>query len=294
MTARRLLGRSTLAMAFVLGVISPSGCKRSGSSESAGGDATSGRGDHPLAALKRCAPHSPYVVYPVIEPARIVSNPDPVSGTDPPVANEWQVGSHRSVTYVWAGLARDSRTSGEFVINRERPCHPGYNAKHHDSVEVPGAGLLRITKAPLGPKVVHWAQRRGELTFVSRSGISGTLHLKDDTVTLGRTEGGPSTRAGGSERSGQRARRRTVAGYCANIADFRGPPYKALAIHATGLDCSLADLLVRRAHADRACRVGQCRVAGFECMSNGEPPTQTLPVRCQLGTRWVDWLWSLY
>jgi hypothetical protein len=52
-------------------------------------------------------------------------------------------------------------------------------------VKVPGAGALEITKAPLGRKVEVWAQKRGNLHFTSKNGIDGTLHLKDDSITLG-------------------------------------------------------------------------------------------------------------
>jgi hypothetical protein len=51
-------------------------------------------------------------------------------------------------------------------------------------IAVPGSGALRITRAPLGPKVVTSAQRRGEIQFTSRKGISGTIDLADNTATL--------------------------------------------------------------------------------------------------------------
>ena len=51
-------------------------------------------------------------------------------------------------------------------------------------MDVPGAGALRITDAPLGREVARWAPRQAELRFTSRNGITGTLDLKDDSVTL--------------------------------------------------------------------------------------------------------------
>jgi hypothetical protein len=53
-------------------------------------------------------------------------------------------------------------------------------------INVPGAGALRITRAPLGRSVQTWAQKRGKLRFTSEHGITGTLHLEDDTVTVDR------------------------------------------------------------------------------------------------------------
>jgi hypothetical protein len=52
-------------------------------------------------------------------------------------------------------------------------------------VEVRDAeGPLRITDAPQGPDVVDSAQGNGEIEFVGRDGIRGTLHLSDDSVTI--------------------------------------------------------------------------------------------------------------
>jgi hypothetical protein len=53
-------------------------------------------------------------------------------------------------------------------------------------VHVPGAGALRITDAPLGRDVATWAQKRADLGFVGTRGVRGTLHLRDDTVTIER------------------------------------------------------------------------------------------------------------
>ena len=35
-----------------------------------------------------------------------------------------------------------------------------------------------------GRSVVTWAQRRGNLDFVGERGVSGTLHLRNDTVSI--------------------------------------------------------------------------------------------------------------
>jgi hypothetical protein len=49
---------------------------------------------------------------------------------------------------------------------------------------IPGSGPVRITSAPLGHKVMTSAQRHGSLRFRGKSGITGALYLKNDTVTI--------------------------------------------------------------------------------------------------------------
>jgi hypothetical protein len=51
-------------------------------------------------------------------------------------------------------------------------------------VKVLGAAPLRITGAPLGRKVETGAQRSGNIRFVGARGVRGTLHLRDDSVSL--------------------------------------------------------------------------------------------------------------
>jgi hypothetical protein len=114
------------------------------------------------------------------------------------ISNMWWASDCHTFTVVTAASDGDHHGDGLLVIQRERPgkkpCCPQGSQKE---VNVPGAGLLEITKAPLGPSVETWAQKRGTIEFKSKargrgghrlhppgSGISGTLHLKDDTVTL--------------------------------------------------------------------------------------------------------------
>jgi hypothetical protein len=84
-------------------------------------------------------------------------------------------------TAVGAGADPDHRADGRFTIYRrgERPARGTVK-----TVEVPGAGALTITKAPLGRKVVTRGQEPDAIQFKSKSGITGTLHLSDDTVAL--------------------------------------------------------------------------------------------------------------
>ena len=125
---------------------------------------------------------------PNVQPAKLLPDPDPPVSAQvlDPVVNGWIVGNHHGTTTVDAGLSGDdpSTTKGRIVIWRSR------FSRHHPPrtrttiVDVPGAGALRITDAPLGREVARWAPRQAELRFTSRNGITGTLDLKDDSVTL--------------------------------------------------------------------------------------------------------------
>jgi hypothetical protein len=114
-----------------------------------------------------------------------VPDPDPVVSADVlnPIVNGWRAGDRRGITLVEAGLAGDdpSGTKGRFVVfrERERPF-----AQNVDIVDVRGAGALRITRAPTGRRASGWARRRGHIEFAGESGITGTLNLENDTVTL--------------------------------------------------------------------------------------------------------------
>lgn len=98
-----------------------------------------------------------------------------------PLTNQWQASDRRRFTAVDAGADASNPSSGLFGIYRHNYLRVKERAK---TVKVPGAGTLRITKAPLGRSVESWAQRRGNIQFASRSGVTGTLHLRDDTVTV--------------------------------------------------------------------------------------------------------------
>lgn len=127
-----------------------------------------------------------YKLLPRVEPAKIVPDPDPVVPADVlnPIVNGWRAGDRRGITLVEAGLAGNdpSGTKGRFVIfrERERPF-----AQNVDLVDVRGSGKLRITGAPTGRRATRSAQRRGKIEFASKRGITGTLDLRHDRVTLG-------------------------------------------------------------------------------------------------------------
>jgi hypothetical protein len=126
-----------------------------------------------------------YKLLPRVEPARIVPDPDPIVPADvlDPIVNGWRAGDRRGITLVEAGLAGDdpSGTTGRFVIFRERE-RPFAQDVH--LVDVRGSGPLRITEAPTGPRAARSAQRRGMIEFTSKRGVTGTLDLRHDRVTL--------------------------------------------------------------------------------------------------------------
>jgi hypothetical protein len=117
-----------------------------------------------------------------IEPARMLPSysfpySEAVMG---PVRNGWVAGDRRGHTVVYAGgQGYADPDKGKFLILRH-----GRPGPHDRSILVDRAGAIKITKAPLGCTVATWAQRRGNLEFTSTNGVSGTLHLKNDKVTL--------------------------------------------------------------------------------------------------------------
>jgi hypothetical protein len=116
-----------------------------------------------------------------IEPAQI--NRQAISGFPGNVIGQvrdaWNAGDHHSTTTVLAGVGGYRHgNDGELLILRDGL------APRTNAVFVRDAGPIRITNAPLGCQVVTWAQQRGNLQFTSRRGVSGTLDLSDDTITL--------------------------------------------------------------------------------------------------------------
>jgi hypothetical protein len=99
-----------------------------------------------------------------------------------PVTNGWQISDHRTFTAVYAGASPGRRSTGRLIIFRQNFVRVTQTS---DRVDVPGAGPLVITRAPLGRAAQSSAQRNGTLEFKGRSGATGTLHLSDDSVTLG-------------------------------------------------------------------------------------------------------------
>jgi hypothetical protein len=98
-----------------------------------------------------------------------------------PETSGWTVTSHASDTVVVAGGDARHRSDGLFSIIRSSYLT---GRQRINDVPVRGSGPVTIIKAPLGPKIVVSAQKHGDIEFKGKSGVTGTLHLKDDTVTL--------------------------------------------------------------------------------------------------------------
>jgi hypothetical protein len=121
-----------------------------------------------------------------IQPAEIVpGGPGPFFSSDTiyPVTNGWQAGDHRSYTAVDAGANPANPTMGELGVFRQDHVSVTQSQK---VVNVPGAGTIRIVRAPEGTAAATSAQRTGELEFVGSRGVRGTLHLSDNSVTIER------------------------------------------------------------------------------------------------------------
>jgi hypothetical protein len=128
----------------------------------------------------------PFPPLKTIEPAHMLSGDD-CDFISPevfwPVRNGWSVGNRGRSTLVCAGGVGDNgpSTTGRFLLLRT---NDRWATQDLSKVDVPHAGALKITKAPLGRSVVTTAQRHGNLRFKGTLGVTGVLHLKDDSVTL--------------------------------------------------------------------------------------------------------------
>ena len=119
-----------------------------------------------------------------VRPAEIVpGGPGPFFSSDTinPIVNGWQASDHRSYTAVDAGANPVDPSVGELGIFRQDHVRVTQSQK---VVNVPGAGAVRIVKAPEGRAVATSAQRDGKLVFVGRRGVRGVLDLSNDTVTI--------------------------------------------------------------------------------------------------------------
>jgi hypothetical protein len=99
-----------------------------------------------------------------------------------PVTNGWRVSDHHTFTAVYAGANPQHHDTGRLVVFRQDFVHVKQTA---DDVDVHGSGPLEITGAPTGANVGTSAQQDGEIQFRGANGTTGTLHLSNDTVSLG-------------------------------------------------------------------------------------------------------------
>jgi hypothetical protein len=121
-----------------------------------------------------------------IRPAEITADaPGPFFSSDTiyPFTNGWQAGDKRSYTAIDAGANPANPSMGVLGIFRQNHIDVTQSQK---VVNVPGAGTVRIVRAPEGAAVATSAQRNGEIQFVGSHGARGTLHLSNDSVTMQR------------------------------------------------------------------------------------------------------------
>jgi hypothetical protein len=122
-------------------------------------------------------------------PAQIDRRPHGFSSSDlvQPVVNAWRTSSRRQLTQVDAGALATDHSIGVLAVFR----HQFTKARQSsDLVKVIGSGPLRITHAPQGHGVEAAAQRTGDIGFVGARGVRGTLHLRNDTISLLPPSGG--------------------------------------------------------------------------------------------------------
>jgi len=99
-----------------------------------------------------------------------------------PVTNGWRISDHRTLTAVYAGAVPSHRSTGRLVVFRQNFVRVTQTSDH---VDVRGSGPLKITSAPQGRSNQTAAQRDGTLRFAGAHGTTGTLHLSNDSVTVG-------------------------------------------------------------------------------------------------------------
>lgn len=116
-----------------------------------------------------------------IRPIRAVmldATSPPVSPSLVRVSNGWMVSNGRTLVAVYAGTAGDDPLSGRFVIIRQ---DLGKGTQTEHVVNIPGAGTVTITDAPVGASVGSSAQH-GALGYRAKSSYNGHLDLATDTI----------------------------------------------------------------------------------------------------------------
>jgi hypothetical protein len=96
------------------------------------------------------------------------------SSSDIHPSAQWSFNGRRTTVIVEVGAAAPDRSVGRFMI---------YRGQKRDTVDVPGAGRLEITNAPEGQRIGRSAQD-ADIRFRGKTGVSGTLHLVNDTVSI--------------------------------------------------------------------------------------------------------------
>ena len=124
------------------------------------------------------------VVLSGVGPGQISSQPDPLLSSEImwPITNTWTARNHYEIVAVQAGRSASKPSIGLLAIMRSSTRDE--TGPTVGTLDVPGAGTLRITDAPLGRSVVGWAPKRAEIRFTGSTDVRGTLYLEHDSVEL--------------------------------------------------------------------------------------------------------------
>lgn len=112
----------------------------------------------------------------------VLGGPVPVSPQDFSIStSNWIIAGHCQEIEILAGSEGGNRHLGKISIQRTTPLTAITKGA---SFLIPGVGPLTITKAPLGERKRVSAWHTGEITFKSRNGTIGVLHLRNDRIHL--------------------------------------------------------------------------------------------------------------
>jgi hypothetical protein len=122
-------------------------------------------------------------------PAHLVGNPEGFFSTSLiyPLRNEWVVSDHRRFTAVDAGADPLDPSTGVLGVFHQNYLRVSQTQR---VIEVPGAGALELTGAPMGSAQAALGGDAAPLRFTSESGMSGTLDLAAAEVTIDSPAGG--------------------------------------------------------------------------------------------------------
>lgn len=116
-------------------------------------------------------------------PAKVLpaGTPIPVAPSLIQVTNAWLVSNGSTLVAVYAGSSGTNPADGRFVIIRQ---NGKTGVQTEMTVDVPGAGAVRLEKTPSGASVETSAQT-GDLSFTDATGATGTLNLANNKANVG-------------------------------------------------------------------------------------------------------------
>jgi hypothetical protein len=97
-----------------------------------------------------------------------------------PVTNSWRVSDHKTFTAVYAGANPDHHGTGRLVVFRQTSSTSSRPPRRRRQ----GSGPVTITSADR-PQRRHFAQKTGEIQFRGVQRGHRTLHLSNDTISVG-------------------------------------------------------------------------------------------------------------